>query len=86
MNDIGGQQRRIGRCNGARERDLGLDARDAIHCELVRTLELLHQGCELIIVHIAHRGGSMFAVQLLQALAQPAYRRAAHAGGQRLDR
>ena len=50
----GRQERRAGLRHGSCERDLGLDAGDAVDRELVLALELAHLGGEVGVEHIAH--------------------------------
>ena len=81
------QERRVGCGLRPGEGDLRLHAGDAVDGELMLTLELAHLGREVSIEHIAHRVvAARQSLYMLQALAQPAHRLAAHAGGQRLHR
>ena len=79
-----GQQRRVRTCDRPGERDLRLYAGDTVDGELVLALEVAHLRGEVGVKDITGRGIGLAAVQVLQALPQPAHRRAAHPGRQRL--
>ncbi len=67
------KQWRIGPSYGARERDLRLDARDAVDREPVLALEIPHQIRQVSIEHIAHWSVAVQSLYMLETLPQPAY-------------